>query len=542
MSSIKQSYSQSSTKKPDRRRRKSQESWIASVLERQKPAFRTFLVPEPRLRFASNGTAEDPKTGIALYGPLAKDLGPRTSLRIGLIGTSETISAVRDQLSRMGSRIVPGLNSRRQPYDLRLAPDFPGIGSEGPFECDLELAERMVKPIASLPLGRALSEARPDRRIHNVVELFSEQLQVLADGEPQPDVVICAVPKEAEDTCRHQAHKKGRRIKSPHEKAEERWRRRSERDGQALLDFGNQGSEEDAADESAWDFHNCLKARAMRFGLPTQLIWDSTLRGSTVQQDAATIAWNLAVAIYYKAGNVPWSIEGLPANTCFIGLAFYKEAREPDSTMRTALAQVFSQGGDGLVLRGERGIVDEQGDKRPHLTRESAERVVRRAIELYSQHYGQRPGRIVIHKTSRYSEEERDGFLQGLGDIGAYDFVALERRGLRFFRVGQEPPIRGTVVELARRNYVLFTSGYVPHLGMYPGPRIPFPLEILEHHGDSSSFKVCQEILALTKLNWNSAAFYSRDPITIAFSRQVGSILRDLEDGTLPNSKYRFYM
>jgi argonaute-like protein implicated in RNA metabolism and viral defense len=77
---------------------------------------------------------------------------------------------------------------------------------------------------------------------------------------------------------------------------------------------------------------------------------------------------------------------------------------------------------------------------------------------------------------------------------------------------------------------------------MYPGPRVPHPVEILEHHGDSSPDKVCGEIMALTKRNWNNAAFYNKLPITIAFSRQVGHILRDLPAGAVPLPKYRFYM
>jgi hypothetical protein len=111
-------------------------------------------------------------------------------------------------------------------------------------------------------------------------------------------------------------------------------------------------------------------------------------------------------------------------------------------------------------------------------------------------------------------------------------------------RLGYEPPVRGTVVQLAPRDYMVFTRGYVPMLRCYPGQRIPNPLEVVEHHGDSTAAKVCSEIMALTKLNWNTCAFASGSPITIAFSRRVGEILRELpagEDDKLQN-KYRFYM
>ena len=52
-----------------------------------------------------------------------------------------------------------------------------------------------------------------------------------------------------------------------------------------------------------------------------------------------------------------------------------------------------------------------------------------------------------------------------------------------------------------------------------------------------------QEILALTKMNWNSARMYGLMPITLRFSRLVGDILREftLESGE-PSPKYKFYM
>jgi hypothetical protein len=48
--------------------------------------------------------------------------------------------------------------------------------------------------------------------------------------------------------------------------------------------------------------------------------------------------------------------------------------------------------------------------------------------------------------------------------------------------------------------------------------------------------------MVLTKMNWNSADFSGRDPITIAFSRKVGQILAELPPGAKVRPEYRFYM
>jgi hypothetical protein len=67
-------------------------------------------------------------------------------------------------------------------------------------------------------------------------------------------------------------------------------------------------------------------------------------------------------------------------------------------------------------------------------------------------------------------------------------------------------------------------------------------LEVIEHHGDSPWNLVLREILALTKMNWNTADFACSDPITIAFSQKVGRILAELPANLPIKNEYRFYM
>ncbi len=153
-------------------------------------------------------------------------------------------------------------------------------------------------------------------------------------------------------------------------------------------------------------------------------------------------------------------------------------------------------------------------------------------------------GISLVVPESRYDAVSRYANGRRLVDpqIYYYDFLALESRETRFMRVGKRPPLRGTVIQLGQRNYLIYCNGYVPYLRSYPGKRIPRPLEVIEHHGDSPAVTVCQEILALTKLNWNSCAFGSGIPITIRFARDVGKILTELPKDVQPGTKYKFYM
>lgn len=507
-------------------------------------SFPAWHIREPRLIFAGGKMVECPKTGLTQFGPAALDRGPRQMIRVAIIGSGETVQAVANWIANARGRIPAGVNTRGRPYDPMVSPDFPGFNADSPFACEVDLDSRLCVTLTKSEVEACLDFDDFGDRVSRVVTLLANRIAMLAEKEPAPDVVICAMPTIVEQSCGPVARRGTvwRRVLSKSEKFERRLFEESARTGQGLFSFYDEPHGAEKRSHQFRDFHNALKAHAMQSGLPTQLIWESTLRNSRENEDPATTAWNFFTALYYKAGNVPWELQFSIPRTCFVGITFYRESPDPQSNTRTCLAQAFSETGEGLVLRGERVTWDKERDRRPHLSRADSESILRRVIELYTRHFDGPPRRIVLHKTSRYWPEELEGFKAAIEDIHSFDFLAIERRGIRFVRLGQEPPIRGTVVELGDRDYLVYTRGYIPFYRVYPGMRIPNPLEVVEHHGDSSAQRVCSEILALTKLNWNTCAFSSRDPVTILFSRQVATILKELPDGVLPQTKYRYYI
>jgi len=50
------------------------------------------------------------------------------------------------------------------------------------------------------------------------------------------------------------------------------------------------------------------------------------------------------------------------------------------------------------------------------------------------------------------------------------------------------------------------------------------------------------EILALTKMNWNTTEGISRYPVTLSFAKKVGQLMTELPENFAPNPSYRFYM
>ena len=515
------------------------DSLLEEILSAAPPSFETFVVEEPRLVFAGNFSSPDPKQGIQAYGPFSASTSP---IRIGIVGTNDGVDAFKYFLGRAHTSITPGLNARGKQFDPIAIPDFPGVSANVGFRTPFLVESMHVRTIPARVLELALNAATPQDQIKAVIDEVGKQLEALADLDPEPNVIVVVMPDLVERELRHLGNPFAKKARlSFDEKVVVRLEQKRNKTGQEFFDFA--GDDRPPKEQGARNFHNAMKARAMAVGIPIQLMWQASLTRDGLSQDPASMAWNLFTALFYKAGNIPWQLKKLPGDTCYVGIAFYMHGTGTHTTAQTSLAQVFSGFGEGLVVKGGPATIDEKLDRQPHLAEVAAQQLLTEALRIYSQHHDGPPKRVVVHKTSKYSPAELAGFRKALGSIYRYDFLALEKTDTRFMRVGSAPPLRGTVVTLAQRRHAVFTVGYIPYFRVYPGMRVPVPLEVVEHHGDSPAALVCEELLALTKLNWNSCTFACSEPITIHFARSVGHILSELPaDKPPPQSKYRFYM
>jgi argonaute-like protein implicated in RNA metabolism and viral defense len=87
----------------------------------------------------------------------------------------------------------------------------------------------------------------------------------------------------------------------------------------------------------------------------------------------------------------------------------------------------------------------------------------------------------------------------------------------------------------------LFTTGYSPQRQTYKGAHIPVPLELVSDRPEADE-TIAREVLALTKMNWNSADDHGRHPITLAFAQKVGAIMSEIPQNKAPLPGYRYYM
>jgi hypothetical protein len=89
----------------------------------------------------------------------------------------------------------------------------------------------------------------------------------------------------------------------------------------------------------------------------------------------------------------------------------------------------------------------------------------------------------------------------------------------------------------------LRTVGFVPRLQTYLGKEVPNPLYIEITHGKASLAWVFQDILALTKLNYNACIFADGQPVTLKIADRVGEILTAGPIGTdTPPLPFKFYI
>jgi hypothetical protein len=461
----------------------------------------------------------DPKAGLFLFGPYGKygDAGyVKIVANAGIIGTSKSIGNVIDFFDCIHKRI-PAISVG--------GVDFPGLGINGRLRFDIHFDDQWQQTIDKINIDECRGKPTLTDRALYLLSLIDDKLESLHGIQPNPDVVFIALPSEILRMCIPPSQK-GLKITLAHRR------------------FSSAPSEEQMKGD--YDFHNIIKVMAMRHALPTQFILPTTLdlERKMFIQDLATRAWNLSVAAYYKSKGVPWKLAELEPGTCYAGVSFYRECSpEGRQSMRASVAQVFLATGEALVLRGD-PFESAESDIQPHLSKEQTIALRDQIIKAYSKaHRGELPERLVIHKSSEFTSEEKSGFMEASDSVKQTDLLTLTQSQVDWYRQGSYPIVRGNTVKVSDFEFFIFTLGYIPQLRTFPKPGIPFPIRVRAANLDSPERKMCKEILSLTRLNWNNADFCDQRPITISASDRIGDILSEARAREIEvSTEYKYYM
>jgi len=458
-------------------------------------------LPEPLLRFGDDGLHIDPKAGIARFGPQSYAPVHRhpSIVRIGFIGTAETIEKSKKWLET-NAQGVRGDEKH---------PEFPGYQEDRGFFSRLEFDPSDKGQITQSELEQVLNVRQSQARFEQVLGLLDAKLRLLAEQDQPPSYIVVGLPDAIIRRSRVTNYT-DRQMGDVHR-----------------------------------DLRRAFKSLAMKYRIPTQLLRQPTMEDKD-DDHPAKIAWNFFTGLYFKAGGVPWSPVGLAPGTCYVGVAFYRPLGSKFPRMQTSLAQAFDEHGDGLVLRGHdfEWDSDKQGSRSPHLTEQQAHDLINMVLTRYQQEMKQAPRRVVVHKKSRYWDEETAGFRAALrGRVARYDLLALETQStVRLITTSKYPPLRGAKFSIGNLDY-LYTTGFLAALNEFHGLHVPSPILIADHVGqDTPRENLLKEILILTKMNCNSARLGGLLPITLKFSELVGSILREVPPDRDPLPQFKFYI
>ncbi len=482
---------------------------------------RSFLLEEPELYFGGNKACLDPQIGILNFGPhggFGGDLNKKISIMAGIVGTDRSIEAAKTFLERLRHRI----DAEDSPNTEYRGIDFPGMNIESPLGFEILIDDNCTmkidrKFIRSLSLVNSRKE-----RIKQVVKEYVKRFDDLREAHPAPKVIFLPIDDELLTLC-----------KDPHLKTNKIVYQRR--------DFGGTETIED----ELFDFHNYLKAKAAIHGFVTQMILPQTLIFAEERQNAAFIGWNFSVGTYYKATGVPWKLADIDDETCYIGISFYHDIRVSNKTIRASIAQVYMRTGESQVISGRPFEWDEeQNGRNVRLTASQMEEIIRDSIQLFSNQRGRTPRRVVVHKSSRFSDDELEGCTKACEDVDELDIVhIMDRTKFRAYHAKHDYSVVRGMGLTDGQEAMLFTTGFISSLGTYPGATVPRPLHIVCQRLDTSMETVCRDILGLTKLDWNSSAFCTRIPVTIGVSRKVGAMMAEMVVvGVTPPTSYRYYM
>jgi hypothetical protein len=312
--------------------------------------------------------------------------------------------------------------------------------------------------------------------------------------------------------------------------------------------------------EEDFNLHDYLKAVTAVRGIPTQILRES---GGLDYYCRCSVMWRQSIALYCKAGGVPWKLADVDPGTAYIGLGYaLKATRGLAARFVTCCSQVFDADGTGLEF-----IAYETDDARvdrdsPFLNRADTLRLVSRSLALYQRrNAGRLPTRLIVHKSTEFKKEEVNGCFDAWSRSEGLELIQIQQnvgwQGMKIDNRRSSPgskgvpaafPVdRGTYLSLGGYDALLWTQGNARQVvtsGNFfkEGKGIPHPLLLRRWAGHGGWEEGCRHLLGLTKMNWNNDSLYDRLPVTLRYAQTLAQTVRRMPQITPRPYQFRFFM
>ncbi|WP_029134084.1 argonaute/piwi family protein [Sedimenticola selenatireducens] len=487
------------------------------------PSNQLIYIDEPELCFGFEQHLDFSKDGLMLFGPLDGPERP-VGIRVGVVGSPKGIERYKRWVKHINGYIPAGDETAAHHTA------FPGFetvfGAKWPTEPVCEISIPEIKILNSIRIK--------DRHqaIYNTVSLFDAEIRRhIVEEEAQVEVWFVVIPEEV--------HKYGRpKSKVPNDIAQSSPILMTAKQAR-VLDSQQSLFKEDHENAEVYkyelNFHNQLKARLLDSKQVLQVVRETTLapddfmeggRQSRRLQDPASVAWNLCTTAYFKSSGRPWKLAQVRERVCYVGLVFKQDMTSKDPANACCGAQMFLDSGDGLVFKGAMGPWYSEATGEYHLKFDDAKKLSEKIVSAYERLHGYPPSELFVHGKTRINQEEWEGFQAGVpAETNIVSIRIRKENQFKLYSSGTRPVARGMALLVTKRRGYLWTKGYIPRLKTYPGREVPNPLNIEICYGDADLAQVMEDIISLTKINFNACIYADGEPVTLRFADQVGEIL-----------------